>query len=110
MDQSELLMSEQSQDENTQSTGENKASSRTAGLRPWKPGQSGNPGGRPKKKPVTDLYEQILNDPEAVDELREAIRKAIRKGNMAMVLQVKEMTDKVEGKVTQTIDATLDVN
>ena len=25
------------------------------GLRPWQPGQSGNPSGRPKRKPVTDL-------------------------------------------------------
>jgi len=76
----------------------------------WQPGQSGNPGGRPKKKPVTDLYEQILNDPEAIDELRDAIRKAIRKGSMAMVLQLKEMTDRVEGKVVQPIDADLNIN
>ena len=83
---------------------------RLANLKPWQPGQSGNPGGRPKRKPITELYEQILADPEAVEELRSAIRKAIKTGQMAMVLQLREMTDRVEGKVTQPIQADLTVN
>jgi|SRR6185312_4745986 len=74
------------------------------------PGQSGNPSGRPKKKPITELYEEMLNDPETVEILRASIRKAIAKGSMAMVLQVKEMTDRVEGKVTQPIEADVTVN
>jgi hypothetical protein len=76
----------------------------------WQPGKSGNPGGRPKKKPVTELYEEMLSDPDLVADLRNAIAKAIKKGNMAMVLQVKEMTDRVEGKVTQPIEADVTVN
>jgi hypothetical protein len=76
----------------------------------WQPGKSGNPGGRPKKKPVTELYEEMLSDPDLVADLRSAIAKAIKKGNMAMVLQVKEMTDRVEGKVTQPIEADVTVN
>jgi hypothetical protein len=78
--------------------------------RKWQPGQSGNPGGRPKKKPVTELYEQILNDPKNVALFERAIIKALTKGNMAMVLQLKEMTDRVEGKVTQPIEADVTVN
>jgi hypothetical protein len=76
----------------------------------WKPGQSGNPGGRPKKKPVTELYEQILNDPANMELVEKAIVKALIKGNMAMVLQLKEMTDRVEGKVTQPIEADVTVS
>lgn len=76
----------------------------------WAPGQSGNPSGRPKKKPVTELYEQILNDPENIALFERAIIKALTKGNMAMVLQLKEMTDRVEGKVTQPIEADVTVN
>jgi hypothetical protein len=76
----------------------------------WKPGQSGNPGGRPKRKPVTELYEEMLSDPDLVADLRNAIAKAIRKGNMAMVLQVREMTDRVEGKVMQPIEADVNVS
>jgi hypothetical protein len=59
---------------------------------------------------VTELYEEMLSDPDLVADLRNAIAKAIKKGNMAMVLQVKEMTDRVEGKVTQPIEADVTVN
>lgn len=76
----------------------------------FKPGQSGNPGGRVKRKPVTELYEEILNDPEAIEMLRDSLIKSLRKGNMAMVLQLKEMTDRVEGKVSQPIEADVTVN
>lgn len=76
----------------------------------WQPGQSGNPSGRPKKKPITEMYERILEDPDAMQLIQEAVSKALRKGNMAMVLQLKEMTDRVEGKVTQPIEADVTVN
>jgi uncharacterized protein DUF5681 len=71
----------------------------------WQKGQSGNPSGRPKKKPVTEMYERILSDPIALKALEQAIKKALGKGQMAMVLQLREMTDRVEGKVTQPIEA-----
>ena len=74
------------------------------------PGQSGNPSGRPVRKPVTDLYMEIFDDPEAMAELRTAIKRALSKGQMAMVLQLREMTDRVEGKVTQPIQADVTVN
>lgn len=76
----------------------------------WQPGQSGNPGGRPKKKPITELYERILNDPANLDAIESAVNKALQRGNMAMVLQLKEMTDRIEGKVTQPIEADISVN
>lgn len=76
----------------------------------FKPGQSGNPGGRPKKKPITDLYDEILGDPVEMAKIRKSVVKALVKGNMAMVLQLREMTDRVEGKVTQPIEADITVN
>lgn len=34
----------------------------TSGLKPpWKPGETGNPGGRPKKRPITDEYAALAN-------------------------------------------------
>lgn len=46
----------------------------TSGLRPpWKPGQSGNPGGRPKKRPITDEY-FALADIEIPKEICRALR------------------------------------
>jgi len=71
----------------------------------FQPGQSGNPGGRPKKKPLTELYAEMLDDPELVTVIRSAVKRAVSKGQMAMVLQLKEMAERVEGKVTQPIDA-----
>ena len=76
----------------------------------WKPGQTGNPGGRPAKKPITEMYERILSDPKAVAQIEKALKSALSKGQMAMVLQLREMTDRIEGKVTQPITADVTVN
>lgn len=76
----------------------------------WKPGQSGNPSGRPKKKPITEMYERILNDPKHLEAIQKATVNALLKGNMAMVLQLREMTDRIEGKVTQPIEASVTMN
>jgi hypothetical protein len=40
-----------------------------ANLVTWQPGQTGNPGGRPKKKPITDRYLRIV-ETELPDEIR----------------------------------------
>lgn len=77
---------------------------------PWPKGTSGNPGGRPQRKRVTDLYEEILDDPKAIALLRKSLIKMLGKGGMATVLQLKEMTDRTEGKVTQPIEADISVN
>jgi hypothetical protein len=83
---------------------------RNNNLKPFKPGQSGNPSGRPKKKPITEMYERILSDPRNVAAVEKAVVKALRKGQMAMVLQLREMAERVEGKVTQPIEANVTVN
>ena len=69
------------------------------------PGQSGNPSGRPKKKPITDLFEELMSDPELVAQFKTAIANSIKKGGMAGVMYMKEAADRLEGKVTQPIDA-----
>jgi hypothetical protein len=84
--------------------------SRLKHLKPWQPGQSGNPSGRPKKKPITEMYERILANPEHLAAIEAATVKALQKGNMAMVLQLREVTDRIEGKVTQPIEADITVN
>jgi hypothetical protein len=83
----------------------------TAGLRPpWPKGKSGNPGGRPAKKPITELYERVLNDPKSLKELELSLRKIIKKANVGTVMQLREMTDRIEGKVTQPIAADVTVS
>ena len=80
---------------------------RTENLKPWKPGQSGNPGGRPKKRPITELYEELLNDGATVNAIRAAILRNIKAGKNAFVPLLREMADRVDGKVTQPIAATV---
>lgn len=72
----------------------------------FKPGQSGNPTGRPKKKPLTELYEEILNDSKNAALVRRSILKAIEQAQSPMVQQLKEMADRVEGPLRQQIDHT----
>jgi hypothetical protein len=72
----------------------------------WKPGESGNPSGRPKKKPITELYERILSNPDNLAHIEQATLRALKKGQMAMVLQLREMAERVEGKVTQPVEVT----
>ncbi|MFZ3329966.1 MAG: DUF5681 domain-containing protein [Candidatus Acidiferrales bacterium] len=43
-----------------------------ANLVTWQPGQTGNPGGRPKKKPITDRYHRIV-ETELPDDIRRAL-------------------------------------
>jgi|SRR5215472_11357016 len=66
----------------TQNSGENseKRWGRPENLTPWKPGQSGNPGGRHKKKPLTEALEKIYSDPEECMAAARALAKKARKG------------------------------
>ena len=61
----------------TQITGKKRG--RVENLRPWKPGQSGNPGGRPKNNLAREISQAIFeNNPEKVYA---AMAKALFKGN-----------------------------
>jgi hypothetical protein len=74
----------------------------------FKPGQSGNPGGRPKKTPVTDAYGQWLNQPsDSHPDLTWAQLIALQQVKKACdgdTNAAKEITDRVEGKAKQSIE------
>jgi hypothetical protein len=63
-----------------------------ANLVKWEPGQSGNPSGRPKKKPITDRYERIVGDAIALAPARQAI-----KGETGAAREIREV---LEGRAT----------
>jgi hypothetical protein len=75
--------------------------------RKFRPGQSGNPGGRPKAI-MTDAYmralsRQIPNDAEGriyADLLAEKVISAASKGD---IRAISEITDRVQGKVQQAV-------
>jgi hypothetical protein len=94
-----------------QNTGKN-----TAGLRPpWKPGKSGNPGGRPRRKPLTDAYAALLDKPIPPDMARQLkldesttyaqviAMSLVREAVKGKVQAAAEVADRVEGKITQPI-------
>jgi hypothetical protein len=81
------------------------------------PGQSGNPSGRPKKKPLTDAYRKALSEPVA-EEIRrklnleegatyaEVIARALIQEAVtgkSKVSAASELADRTEGRVTQPI-------
>ena len=81
---------------------------RTENLKPWQPGQSGNPGGWPKSKPLTDELKCLLSQeaPNAKGRtgaslIAEALLKKARKGD---VRAIAELANRIEGKPRQAVE------
>jgi len=75
----------------------------------WKPGQSGNPGGRPKRTPLIDACREVLREPVPGDPTGRIYARAIADKLAAMALAgdiraAQELADRAEGKPRQTID------
>lgn len=77
-----------------------------ANLVKFKPGQSGNPGGRPKSKPITEAYNRIGDlspeefaafKPKNVFEMKALEMLAANGKNL--VPAVREITNRLEGSV-----------
>lgn len=71
----------------------------------WKPGQSGNPLGRPKdKKYISEALKDLLaNDPDLLKQVVEAMLREVKSGNIPAL---KELLDRTEGKVADKIEGT----
>ena len=80
-------------------------------LKPWPKGVSGNPGGRPKKRLISDELERLLQQsPNAGGKtcaaaLAEVLLEHALKGDLRAIAEV---ANRVEGKPVQAVD--LDVN
>jgi hypothetical protein len=84
---------------------------------PWKPGQSGNPDGRPKKKPLSISYEKLVtakipHDHAIVRQVpwlkgkswADAIAYGqVLEGAKGGTPAAKEIADRVEGAVVRTL-------
>lgn len=84
---------------------ENKPKTRPKHL--WPKGVSGNPGGRPKKKPITEMFERILEKTGNLELVEEAVMETLKSKGMAKVLLLDKMADRVEGKVKDELDVTV---
>ena len=73
----------------------------------FKPGQSGNPGGRPKRKPLTEELEKILQstgrDPQQRTYARRLVESAVKRAIKKSDFALKEVWERTEGKVPQAV-------
>jgi Family of unknown function (DUF5681) len=81
---------------------------RLANLKPFQPGQSGNPKGRPRDI-VTQAYRRLLakadpSDPENRAYAETLAEQMIIKAKGGDVRAMKEITDRVQGKAAQLIE------
>jgi hypothetical protein len=66
----------------------------------FKKGQSGNPHGRPKRKPLTEVLLRALGNPEQCEAIVAMWLKQAQKGS---INHLREMLDRVEGRVPQPL-------
>lgn len=86
---------------------------RLANLKPFKPGQSGNPAGRPKSITLSEAYRKQLAMTDETDPLKRTFAEVLAeqmivKAKTGDVAALKEVADRVEGKAKQTITLSTD--
>lgn len=76
---------------------------RIENLRPWKPGESGNPGGRPRKRLIDRELEELLTkeDSALAKAIAEVLLARARKGDLRAIQLVAERT---EGRPRQAME------
>lgn len=72
--------------------------------RPFPKGVSGNPGGRPKKKPITTMLEELFEELDSREEIKANAKKTLTSRGMAGVLLLREAAERIEGKVAQEVE------
>lgn len=70
----------------------------------FKPGVSGNPGGRPKTQPVTKMLREIFENQRLNDEIKDSMALTLKSGRMAGILLFREAAERLEGKVMQPVE------
>ncbi len=78
---------------------EAKKRGRIENLKPWKPGQSGNPGGRPKRDVASEIARAVFEGNEKA--IYRAMLKALKKGNPRVF---RELAERGFGKLTHRVE------
>jgi Family of unknown function (DUF5681) len=74
----------------------------------FKPGQSGNPGGRPKSRIITEAYNRELVKPandnsKPRTKLEQVAQAQVKRALKGDTRAAKEITDRVEGTAVQSV-------
>jgi Family of unknown function (DUF5681) len=82
---------------------------RPENLTPWRPGQSGNPGGRPKTAPLSQACRELLTQLVPDDQQNRTYAQAIAQtlGQKALggdIRAAQELADRAEGRARQSIE------
>ena len=79
----------------------------------FKPGHSGNPGGRPKKTMLTDAFEEMLDlklsDPIQRQRFIEAHWEKLLSKTVVSSMTLEKILDRTEGKVSQPVQVSGDL-
>ena len=84
---------------------------RLANLKPWPKGVSGNPGGRPRKQPITEAYLEVAartvpGDSQGRTYAQAAAERQFRAALKGSTSAIREIADRLEGKPQQRIEVT----
>jgi hypothetical protein len=82
---------------------------RLANLKPFQPGQSGNPGGRPKRTPLSDACRERLlltvpGDTEGRTYAQKIAASLAEKAAEGDIRAAQELGDRAEGRARQSIE------
>jgi len=72
-------------------------------LKQWKPGQSGNPGGRPEGKSITAELRKLIDKGTNAEDIANVLYDIAKsKLNRNQIIALKELLDRTDGKVPDT--------
>ncbi len=84
------------------SQNEEKRKKQLANLIRIKPGETLNPGGRPKRKPFLEIIEKWIT--EHPEDVPAAIKAAFAQAKRGSLMHLRELMDRVDGPVKQEVD------
>ena len=80
-------------------TVEKTVAGRVENLKPWKPGESGNPGGRPKRDIASEIAQAIFE--QDAEEILAVFSKALKKGDSRVFTA---LADRAYGKAKKSVE------